>query len=95
MLEGKAGFMLMPSAGSMIKGSVDVRQAGKDTISGMITLVSRDDGDVEGLEGDITYIITLLERFLYAQNMKTDITINREESKITAQIMIHPEGGKQ
>ena len=95
MIEGRAGFMLMPSAGSMIKGSVDLRQAGSDTISGMITLVSRDDGDVEGLEGDITYIITLLERFLYAQNMKTDITINREESKITAQIMIHPEGGKQ
>jgi len=95
MLEGKAGFMLMPSAGSMIKGSFDIRQSGSDTVSGMIALVGREDGDFEGLEGDITYMVTLLERFLYAQNMKTDVTINREESKITAQIMIHPEGGKQ
>src|SRR4030067_606124 len=95
MIEGKEGFVLMPSAGRMIKGSVDVRQTGSDTISGMITLVAREDGDFGGLEGDITYIITLLERLLYAQNMKTDVTINREESKITAQIMIHPEGGKQ
>ena len=61
----------------------------------MIALVGREDGDFEGLEGDITYMVTLLERFLYAQNMKTDVTINREENKITAQIMIHPEGGKQ
>ena len=95
MLEGKAGFLLMPSAGSMIKGSFDLRQTGSDTISGIISLVGREDGDFEGLEGDITYMVTLLERFLYAQNMKTDVTINREESKITAQIMIHPEGGKQ
>lgn len=95
ILEGKAGFMMMPSAGSMIKGSFDLRQTGSDTISGMIALVGREDGDFEGLEGDITYMVTLLERFLYAQHMKTDVTINREESNITAQIMIHPEGGKQ
>ncbi len=95
VLEGKAGLMLLPSAESMINGSVDLRQTGTDTVSGMITLVSREGGDVEGLEGDVTYIISLLERFLYAQEMKTDITINREQNKITAQIMIHPEGGKQ
>ncbi|MCC6545254.1 MAG: hypothetical protein IT392_12290 [Nitrospirae bacterium] len=94
-LEGRAGFVLMPSAGSMVKGSFDIRQTGSDTISGMIALTGREDGDFEGLEGDITYLVSLLERYLYAQNMKTDVTINREESTITAQIMIHPEGGKQ
>src|SRR3989304_4625225 len=44
MIEGRAGFMLMPSAGSMIKGSVDLRQAGSDAIGRRLRLVlGRDD----------------------------------------------------
>ncbi len=94
MLEGKAGFMLLPSAGSLIKGSMDIRKTGRSTIAGVITLLVREDGDIEGVEGDATYLADLLDRFLSGQNMKTDRTINRENSKITIQIMIHPDGEK-
>ena len=95
MLESKSGFLLMPSAGSLIKGSVDLRQTGSDTIAGTILLTVREDGDFKGLESDVTYIIDLLDRFLSVQNMKTDSTINREANNLTIQIMIHPDGEKQ
>lgn len=94
MMEGKAGFMLFPSAGSLIKGSMNIRQTGRDTIAGAITLVVREDGDIEGVEGDAAYLTDLIDRFLSAQDMKSDRTINREDSKITIQIMIHPDGGE-
>ena len=85
----------MPSAGSLIKGSIDLRQTGSDTIAGTILLTVREDGDFKGLESDVTYIVDLLDRFLSVQNMKTDSTINREANNLTIQIMIHPDGEKQ
>ncbi len=95
MLEDKAGFILLPSSGSLMRGSVDIRKTGGAALVCTIALTAREDGDAAGLEGDVTYILALLDRFLSAQNMKTDSSLAREENRITVNIMIHSDGESQ
>lgn len=95
MLEDRAGFILLPSAASLIKGRLEIRKTGSDTIAGTIELICREDGDIAGLEGDVTYIIALLDRLLSTQNMKTDSSVKTEGNNLTVNIMIHPEGERQ
>lgn len=92
-VEKEIGFLLLPSISSMKSGAVKLRYASGDTFVGEIFFNIREGGDVEGIEGDISYLIDLLDRFLSAQNFKVDKRIKREDGHIMAQVMIHPGGG--
>ncbi len=92
-VEKEIGFLLFPSISSMKGGTVKLRYARGDTLVGEIFLNIWEGGDIEGIEGDISYLMDLLDRFLSAQNFKVDKTINREDGHVTAQMMIHPGGG--
>lgn len=89
MLERGIGFLLLPSARSISDGAVNVRSAGGNTLIAEMSVTAGEGGDIDEIEGDIGYLSDLLERFLSAQNMKTEKGITREDGKITAQIMIH------
>lgn len=92
-LEGNIGFLLLPSADSIRDGTIRVRFAGGNSPVAEISIVAREGGDMEGIEGDISYLLDLLDRFLSTGNFKTDRTINRENNSIIAQVMIHQSGG--
>ncbi|MBI5756711.1 MAG: hypothetical protein HZA12_07275 [Nitrospirae bacterium] len=89
ILERGIGFLLLPSAGGISDGAVNVRSAGENTLIAEMSVTAGEGGDIDGIEGDIGYLSDLLERFLSAQNMKTEKGITKEDGRITAQIMIH------
>lgn len=91
--EKEIGFLLFPSINSMKGGAVKLRYASGDTLVGEIFFNMREGGDIEGIEGDISYLMDLLDRFLSARNFKIDKTITREDGNIMAQMIIHPGGG--
>ncbi len=88
--EKEIGFLILPSAGSLSDGIIKVRETAGDTLVAEISFGVREGGDMEGVEGDISYLTDLLDRFLSTRNFKTDKTINKENGKIIAQVMIHP-----
>lgn len=92
-VEKEIGFLLLPSISSMKDGAVKLRYASGDTLVGEIFFNIQEGGDIEGIEGDISYLMDLLDRFLSARGFKIDKMINREDGNIMAQIMIHPDGG--
>lgn len=92
-LERSIGFLLFPSAGSIKDGTIAVRYASGKNVVAEIYIVAREGGDIEGIEGDISYLLDLLDRFLSTSNFKTDRTINRENNSIIAQVMMHLSGG--
>lgn len=92
-VEKEIGFLLLPSISSMKGGTVKLRYASGDTLVGEILLTAREGGDIDGIEGDISYLVDLLDRFLSVPNFKVDKTINKEDGHIMAQVMIHPGGG--
>jgi hypothetical protein len=94
-LEEDIGFLLLPSADSLMDGTFMVRYAGDNSLAAEIVLGVREGGDMEGVEGDVGYLLDLLDRFLSTHDLKTGRTIRKEGSKIMAQLTLHPNGGTQ
>lgn len=92
-VEKEKGFLILPSVSSIKGGSAELRYASGNTLVAEISLVAREGGDIEGIEGDIGYLLDLLDRFLSTRNLKTELTINKENSNIMAHVMIHPANG--
>ena len=92
-LEKDIGFLLLPSAGSLKDGIIELRYAKGETLSAEISLGVRGGGNTEDIEGDIGYLIDILDRFLSTKNFKTEKTINKETGKIIVEVIIHPTGG--
>ncbi len=94
-MEEEIGFLLLPSADSLTNGTFMVRYAGDNSLAAEIVLGVREGGDLDGVEGDVGYLVDLLDRALSTREIKTERTIRREENKIMAQMIVHLNGGKQ
>ena len=94
-MEEEIGFLLLPSAGSLMDGTFMVRYAGDNSLAAEIVLGVREGGDMEGVEGDVGYLVDLLDRALSTHDLKTERTIRREGNKIMAKMIVHLNGGKQ
>lgn len=94
-LEEEIGFLILPSAGSLTDGTLMVRYAGDNSLAAEIILGVREGGDIEGVEGDVGYLLDLLDRVLSTRNLKTERTIRNEGNKIMARMIMHLNGGKQ
>ncbi|HAS17466.1 MAG: hypothetical protein A2035_06400 [Nitrospirae bacterium GWA2_42_11] len=91
-LEKKLGFLILSSSGSIKGGTIKLRKTGSNTLVIELVIGVTDISEIEAIEGDITYIIELLDRFLSNSNLKAEMTINTENDNIMTHVMIHPTG---
>lgn len=91
-VEKKLGFLILSSSDSIKGGNIKLRQTGSNTLVMELSLGVTENSEIEVVEGDITYLIDLLDRFLSNSNLKAEMTINTENDNIMAHIMIHPTG---
>ena len=89
-LEEEIGFLLLPSAASLKEGTLKIRYAGDNSLAAEIDLNVREGGDMEGAEGDVDYLLDLMDRFLSTHDFKTERTIRRENNKIMTQLILRP-----
>ena len=89
-LEEEIGFLLLPSAASLKEGTLKIRYAGDNSLAVEIDLNVREGGDMEGAEGDVDYLLDLMDRFLSTHDFKTERTIRRENNKIMTQLILRP-----
>lgn len=89
-LEEEIGFLLLPSAASLKDGTLKIRYAGDNSLVAEIDLTVREGGDMEGAEGDVDYLLDLMDRFLSTHDFKTERTIRRENNKIMTQLILRP-----
>jgi len=89
-LEEEIGFLLLPSAASLKEGTLKIRYAGDNSLAAEIDLNVREGGDMEGAEGDVDYLLDLMDRLLSTHDFKTERTIRRENNKIMTQLILRP-----
>jgi len=92
-MEKEVGFLLLPSIRGIKGGTVKLRHGSGETLVGEIFFNVKEEGNIGEIEGDISYLIEVLDRFLNSQNLEIEKTINSADGSVTAQIMIHPAGG--
>lgn len=94
-VEKKIGFLILSSSGSIKGGTIKLRQTGSNTLVIDLVIGVSDNSGIEVIEGDVTYIVELLDRFLSGSNLRAEMTINTENDNIMTHVMIHPTGGSK